>query len=105
MLSRQFLAMLSTTTLVAGALLVGDALHGSIVTQQYGVTSPGAVLRFFPGLALIGVGYRLKAHNDAFVEEHFSGRDESGGSEAEFDERMSPLDDEGLDNLQRRDEE
>ena len=105
MLSRQFLAMLSTTTLVAGALLVGDALHGSIVTQQYGVASPGAVFRLLPGIALIGIGYRLKAHNEAFVEDHFSGRTETENPEAEFDERMSPLDDEGLDNLERRDGE
>jgi hypothetical protein len=106
MASRQFLAMLSTATLVTGALLVGDALHGGVVTNQYSPTSPAAVFRLVPGVALIWVGYRLKRHHDELVGGILEGSTPSVESdEEEFDEELSPLDQESLENLETRDGE
>lgn len=106
MVSKQFLAMLSTATLVTGALLVGDALHLSVVEGQIGVTSPAFVLRMVPGLASIAVGYKLRHNHEDFIQSHFDGPDRaSGSSEGEFDERMSPLDSESVENLERRERE
>ncbi|MCO8246989.1 MULTISPECIES: hypothetical protein [unclassified Haladaptatus] len=107
MVSRQFLSMLSTTTLVTGALLVGDAIHGSIVVGSYGITSPAAVLRVLPGIILVYVGYSLRENHELFISSYFSGREAAAkpeGSE-EFDERMSPLSGESMDNLEKRERE
>jgi len=104
--SRQFLAMLSTTALVAGALLVGDALHGGVVTSQYSPTSPAAVFRVVPGVALIWVGYRLKIHRDSLVTDILTESTPSVESdEEEFDEEMSPLGGDGLEHVETQDDE
>ncbi|WP_227354757.1 hypothetical protein [Haladaptatus salinisoli] len=106
MFSRRFLSMVSTFTLVTGALLVGDSLHGSVVTGAYGVTSPAFVLRMLPGLALIWVGYTLREHHEKFISSYFAGRDAAAKSdEDEFDERMSPLAGDGLENLEASESE
>jgi hypothetical protein len=108
MFSRQFLSMASTTTLVIGALLVGDAIHGSVVVGIYGVTSPAFVLRLLPGLAFIWVGYTLREHHEMFLESYFAGREAAArpdDSGEEFDQRMSPLSDESVANLESRERE
>ncbi|WP_458185388.1 hypothetical protein [Haladaptatus sp. NG-WS-4] len=106
MASRQLLAMLSTFTLVSGALLVGDALHGSVVTGTYGVTSPAFVIRLLPGVVLIWIGYTLRENHERFVSAYFAGRDAARQpSEEEFDERMSPLSGDGLENVEARERE
>ncbi|WP_458206361.1 hypothetical protein [Haladaptatus sp. NG-SE-30] len=104
MLSRQFLAMLSTFTLVTGALLVGDALHGSVVTGVYGVLTPAFAVRVLPGIAFIWLGYTLRENHEQFISAYFAGRDAaSKSSDEEFDERMSPLSGDGLEHLEASD--
>ncbi|WP_435153271.1 hypothetical protein [Haladaptatus sp. DFWS20] len=109
MFSRQFLAMVSTFTLVTGALLVGDALNGSVVTGTYGVTSVAFVLRVLPGIALIWVGYTLRENHEKFVSAYFAGREAAAKSDdsgdGEFDERMSPLSSDSMENLEARERE
>jgi hypothetical protein len=108
MFSRQFLSMVSTTTLVMGALLVGDAIHGSVVVGTYGVTSPAFVLRLLPGLAFIWVGYTLRENHEMFLNSYFAGREAAArpdDSGEEFDQRMSPLSDESMSNLESRERE
>ncbi|GAA0201273.1 hypothetical protein ACFFQF_01640 [Haladaptatus pallidirubidus] len=107
MFSRQFLAMVSTFTLVTGALLVGDALNGTVVTSRYGITSPASVFRVVPGLVLIWVGYTLRENKERFVSAYFAGRDAAAKAneepnDGEFDERMSPISGDGLENLEAR---
>ncbi|SIR03304.1 hypothetical protein SAMN05421858_1186 [Haladaptatus litoreus] len=107
MFTRQFLAMMSTFTLVTGALLVGDALNGTVVTGTYGITSPASVFRVVPGIVLIWIGYTLRENKEKFVSAYFAGRDAAAkskqeSSDGEFDEQMSPLSGDGLENLEAR---
>lgn len=96
--------MLSTVLLVAGALLVGDALNGAVVTSQYGITSPAAVIRLVVGAVFILGGYRLKTPMGEYVDvpsgdvgRHAPGGDETGSAGAEgngeFDPELSPVGD------------
>ncbi|WP_266076529.1 hypothetical protein [Haladaptatus caseinilyticus] len=109
MFSRQFLAMVSTFTLVTGALLVGDALNGSVVTGAYGVTTPAFMLRVLPGIVFIWVGYILRENHERFISAYFAGRDAAatsdgaeGTGDGEFDERLSPLSSDSMENLDAR---
>ena len=99
--------------LVTGAVLVGDALHGSVVTGQYSVTSPAAVLRALPGLVAIALGYRLRTPPSEYTSVPSDGTGgEATDSEADaaesgtgdFDPEMSPLSDEQFDDLDADDE-
>lgn len=103
--------MLSTLLLVTGALLVGQSLHGSVVTGEYAVTSPWAVLRAAAGLAFIALGYRFKTPPSEYAS---LPSDESGGGErsgddasesGDFDPELSPLSDEQFENLESADDE
>ncbi|WP_435128471.1 hypothetical protein [Halobaculum sp. D14] len=60
MVSTRLLSLLSTVCLVVGALLVGEALHISLVTGEVAVTSAPAVIQFVGGAALVLVGYRAR---------------------------------------------
>lgn len=82
----------SSTTLLVGALLVGDSLHGSVVTGAYGVTSVAAILRFVPGIVLIAIGYRLQVSSEEAERyaERTSG-EPSTGPDHEFDPEVSPV--------------
>lgn len=95
MVSPRVRAVGSTVTLVVGALLVGDALHGSVVTGTFGVGSPAAVFRFLPGVVLIWVGYRLRVPPEEYASMP-SGSPGGGGAEedsGEFDPALSPVGD------------
>jgi hypothetical protein len=100
--------MASTFFLVIGALLVGDALHGSIVTSQYPVTSPASVVRWVVGLACIAVGARLRTPPEEYAsmpseESEGAGAGETGAETGDYDPELSPLDDEQFENLEADD--
>ncbi|WP_115862324.1 hypothetical protein [Halorussus litoreus] len=111
-MSIRLAAMASTLFLVTGALLVGDALHGSVVTAQYSVTSPAAVLRAVVGVVCIALGYRLKTPPSEYaaVPSAKSGssssesEDDGAPGPTEFDPEMSPLSDEEFERLDADDE-
>lgn len=94
MVSQRLRAALSTLLLVVGALLVGDALHGGVVTGQYGVTTPAFVLRILIGVPAIAGGYELRTPVDQYVampsDETSTSDPETGGS-TEFDPELSPV--------------
>ncbi|WP_135829051.1 hypothetical protein [Halorussus halobius] len=120
MISVRFVAMASTFFLVTGALLVGDALHGSVVTGQYPITSPAAVLRAVPGLICIALGYRLRTPpseyaavasdetgdeaTDSETDPVESGAGPAESETADFDPQMSPLSDDQFEDLDADDE-
>ncbi|WP_137287132.1 hypothetical protein [Halorussus salinisoli] len=101
MISVRFVALLSTFFLVTGALLVGDALHGSVVTGQYPATSPAAVVRAVAGLVCIALGYRFQTPPDEYTSvpsaESAESSSDEGGSD--FDSELSPLSDEQFEDL------
>lgn len=107
MVSTRFLSMISSVLLLVGALLIGDALHASVVTGVVGLTAPITVIRVLTGAILIVFGYRARK---PMVEKHRrksgvgdpdeSDRSERSGTpvvgadaDAEFDPSMSPLGD------------
>jgi hypothetical protein len=96
-------AMLSTVTLVTGALLVGDALHGSVVTGAYGIASPASVFRPLPGLVLIAIGARVRPDPEEFAP--VSTGSTEGGEEDDdaFEPELSPVG-ETIDGAERDDE-
>jgi xanthosine utilization system XapX-like protein len=102
-ISVRYLALLSTFFLVTGALLVGDAIHGSVVTGQYPVTSPAAVVRAVVGLVCIAIGYRFQTPTSEYTSvpsESSTRADERADTvEEDFDPEMSPLSDEQFENL------
>lgn len=103
-ISVRFLAVLSTFLLVTGALLVGQSLHGSVVTGEYAVTSPWAVLRAALGLVFIALGYRFQTPASEYSslpsESGAQGDESSSGTEpSDFDPELSPLSEEQFENL------
>ena len=102
------LSWLSSLTLVLGALLVGDAINGAIVTSQYPVTAPAAVLRLLLGTALIWLGARVRTPPEYLPSESTEGESVSKAPEPEaedcdFDPELSPLGGEEPTNDRRRD--
>lgn len=97
MRTRRLRATFSTTALVVGALLVGDALHGAVVTGQYGLASPAAVQRLVGGSVAIAVGSRLRTpvgdRTTAAGERGADARDADGDPGGEFDPDLSPAGD------------
>lgn len=100
--------MVSTLLLVTGAMLLGQSLHGSIVTGEYAVTSPWAVLRAAAGLVFIALGYRFQTPaseyaslpSDESGSRNPSGDGGSEGADGDFDPELSPLSDEQFENLE-----
>lgn len=103
--------MVSTLLLVTGAMLLGQSLHGSVVTGEYAVTSPWAVLRAAAGLVFIALGYRFQTPASEYAS---LPSDDSGGEpssddssergEGDFDPELSPLSDEQFENLEPDDD-
>ncbi len=106
--------MLSTLLLVVGALLVGEALHGGVVTREFAVTSPYVVLRILLGGVFIALGYRLRSPVEEYVEMPSGEPSRSGDASGEppdadesptadpsgeFDPEMSPLGGDGLEHV------
>lgn len=95
----------SSFCLLLGALLVGSALHGAVVTSQYAITSPAAVFRLLIGVIAIWIGYRLRIP----LEDRISGSQtnhtsaETGDDET-FDLEESPLDEASMERLAEREE-
>ena len=106
--------MVSTILLVVGALLVGEALHGGVVTREFAVTSPYVVLRILLGGVFIALGYRLRSPVEEYVEMPSGEPSRSGDATAEspdadespsadrsgeFDPELSPLGGDGLEHV------
>jgi hypothetical protein len=97
----------SSLCLLVGALLVGDALHGAVVTGQYAITSPAAVFRLLVGVGAIWVGSRLRVP----LEDQLSGSsptDQTGTDTDEdeaFDLADSPFDETSMERLAERERE
>jgi hypothetical protein len=102
--SKRALAFVSSLCLLLGALLVGSALHGGVVTNQYAITSPAAVFRLGFGVVLIGIGYRFRVPPDERaslsrgVEQSRADTNENGT----FDPEDSPLDEVSMERLAER---
>lgn len=92
------LSWLSSLALVLGALLVGDAINGAVVTNQYPITAPAAVLRVLFGAVLIWLGARVRTAPEYVPSEDTDGEStsnapESGTETHDFDPELSPLGD------------
>lgn len=107
MVSKRTLVFVSTLCLLFGALLVGDALHGAVVTDQYTITSPAAVFRLVFGVAAIAVGYRLRVPPEDRMNGSRTG--DSTGADANedeaFDPEDTPLDETSMERLAERERE
>lgn len=90
--SLQLKALSSTVLLVVGALIVGDALNGSVVTARYPITSPAAVIRFVGGAIMIYLGYRFKTPLEEYIATPSETENEDVEEpEGEFDPELSPI--------------
>lgn len=74
-----------------GALLVGDAIHGAVVANTFGATSPAAVLRMVFGLGLIWVGFQVRVDPDEYREMNATPTDETQDADEEFEPELSPV--------------
>lgn len=104
-LSKRITASLSSALLLIGAFLIGAALHAVIVTNAYTVTSPAAVLRIVVGIMFIWAGYRLRT---SIADLRKTVTDDSHTSpetdkEDTFDPKLSPLSEDGIEQLEDRD--
>ncbi len=86
-------AWLSTVTLVVGALLIGDAIHGVVTIGAFGPTSPAALLRVVAGIALVAVGAQLRTPAESYISSVDPEPDETGSADGdgEFEPELSPL--------------
>lgn len=107
MLSKRLASTIATGLWVAGALMVGNALHVSVVTGQAAITDPAPVFYTVGGVALILIAQNLDVHPSEYVDSMTSDDEEDGDPEdpGEFDEAASPLDEEALENLEARERE
>lgn len=115
MSSARLSALLSTVLLVVGALLVGEALHGGVVTGARPLGSPWVVLRAAVGVVFVALGYRFRTPVEEYVAAPSGGPDrpergpdeESRSTEespdaadtGEFDADVSPLGEDGLEHV------
>jgi hypothetical protein len=97
LLSVRLKLLLNTTFVVLATLLIGDAIHKSVVTGTLPITAPQVVLEFLLGATFGAVSYRFKVD----PSERLS-RPEPDEDGDEFDAGMSPLDEDGLENIEER---
>lgn len=112
MIPKRLASTIATGLWVAGALLIGNALHVSVVTGQVPITAPAPVFYTVAGIALILISQNLDVHPSEYLdylesdeedeEEAAADPSQSGG---EFDEGASPLDEEAVANLEARERE
>lgn len=91
---------------VAATLLLGSAIHISVVTGEVAVTSPAVVLRVLVGgvCGAAGYAFRVKPDREAPVEARTG--TESADAEGEgFDPEASPLDPADFEDLEADDRE
>lgn len=92
-------SILNQLFVVGATLLLGSAVHISVVTGQVAVTSPAVVLRVVVGAACGVAGYLLAVRPDreAPVEAQTTTAD---ADDEEFDPEASPLDPEDFEGLE-----
>ncbi|WP_430504048.1 hypothetical protein [Haloparvum sp. PAK95] len=110
MIPKRLASTIATGLWVAGALLIGNALHVSVVTGQVPLTAPAPVFYTIGGIALILISQNLDVHPSEYLDYLESGDEEEEAAEqeqsgAEFDEAASPLDEEAMANLEARERE
>lgn len=91
--------LFGSTLLLFGAFVIGEALHRVIIRDTLAPTSLPFVLALGIGGLLLYAGYRLENKFDASA---YVPDDEEDDDE-EFDESMSPLDADQLENRDRDD--
>lgn len=91
---------LGSVITLTGAFMVGWVLHQVFVQDAFAPTAPAAVFVGFGGLLAIAVGRRLER---GFDPSWFVLDPEPDDEEAEFDEDLSPVDEEMLAGRERDD--
>lgn len=111
MIPKRLASTIATGLWVAGALLVGNALHISVVTGEVPITAPAPVFYTIGGVALILIAQNLDAHPSEYLDylesddEEEEAETEPESAAAEFEEGASPLDEEAVANLEAREQE
>lgn len=96
----RFRAMANTVLVVSGALLIGQVLHVTVVTNQAPLTASLQLTKLAVGAVFVGVGWLIGVPPDEQVPEGEVDAD----ADTEFDPEMSPVGEE-LSGGQRRDED
>lgn len=107
MVSQRVSAFVGSGVLIVGAILIGEALHVTVVRGVSPITDPDVLLRAAIGVGLVLVGYRLDVHPREYLSSP-SDREDGGGDEhtaGAFDEALSPLDGESFDSIEARERE
>lgn len=103
MASKRVAAFVGSGLLIVGAILVGEALHVTVVRGATPLSDPGVLLRAAIGVALVLVGTRLDVHPREYLSLPADPADrESNGGEGGFDRELSPLDDDAFDSIEAR---
>ena len=93
-------SLLHTVFWVLGAVLVGGALHRSVVTGEVALTTPVVLVQLVVGLGLVVAGYALRPEPGWGTAGAAGGRGDEG--EEGYDPELSPL---GAAEAPRRDED
>lgn len=83
--------LLNTVFLVTGAVLIGGAIHASVVKGTISPTSPVVVLMIVLGGLLAALGYRFRVSPET-ARRHFT-PEEPEGEDASYEPSLSPLED------------
>ncbi len=83
--------MFGSVATLSGAFLVGVVIHRSLVRGEFSLFAPAGVLGILGGVALIFLGRRLEGRFDPSDYVPESEDEEEETPERTFDERLSPV--------------
>lgn len=91
--------MFGTAVELAGAFTIGSVIHRSVVRNEYALTAPPSVFGILLGLALIVAGRSLaRRFQPSDYVPDTPDEEEEEGEEMEFDEELSPVPSDRLEN-------
>lgn len=96
LLSTRVKAHLNTFFVVLATLVLGNAIHTSVVTGEHALTALPVVAQLVAGLVFGAVGVWFREA----PREHQLGGATEDEEEEEFDEELSPLDADSVDRLE-----
>lgn len=106
MASQRVAAFVGSGLLIVGAVLLGEALHVTVVRGATPITDFSVLLRAALGVGLVLVGARLDVHPREYLSVPSERADrEANGEEGGFDGELSPLDDDAFDSIEARERE
>jgi len=96
---RRFAVAMGSAVTLTGAFVVGAVLHQSLVQNRFPLTSPAGIFGLGIGVVVIAVGLGLEGRFEP--SDYVPDPEEDEKDEEAFDEELSPLSGDTLENRER----